>query len=269
MGERLGFRRPRSNEVVDIPHCPVLTPALNAVLKAARAHLADRLPLSSPLRLELWETDEGSLELGVSGLDAGHFRGFSVVGTPRIRVHIATQPVASASPLLLPFAQANRAQNRRLVAAVGAALALEPTDRLLDLYCGSGNFVLSLAGWVAQAVGVEAEGAAFRAASGMAPANVLLERARAEHALPRLLGHGERFSKVVLDPPRAGAAAVCERLLEAGAERIVYVSCDPATLARDLAILVRHGATLERVTPWDLMPQTAHVECVAVVRGRP
>src|SRR5262249_45257408 len=80
---------------------------------------------------------------------------------------------------------------------------------------------------------------------------------------------GERFDVVVLDPPREGAREVCRLLPRVGAGRIVYVSCDPMTLARDVKVLANHGYRIERLTPLDLMPQTFHVETVAVLTNIP
>jgi 23S rRNA (uracil1939-C5)-methyltransferase len=87
----------------------------------------------------------------------------------------------------------------------------------------------------------------------------------AARAVERLVAAGERFDVIVLDPPRAGAADVVARLQPLAAARIVYVSCDPMTLARDLATLQRHGFSAGVATPVDMMPQTWHIEVVATV----
>ncbi|MFO7168665.1 MAG: 23S rRNA (uracil(1939)-C(5))-methyltransferase RlmD [Chloroflexota bacterium] len=169
------------------------------------------------------------------------------------------------------FFQVNLAAAEALLGLVRAGLEVEAEDTrkasLLDLYCGAGTFALPLAGSVAEVVGVEEYGGAI--ADGRASAelsqitNVRFIQGRAEDVLPRLDGP---FDYAVLDPPRRGChPRALEQLIRLAPRRLVYVSCHPGTLARDLKILTAGGYRLLRCTPVDLFPQTAHVESVSVL----
>ena len=145
---------------------------------------------------------------------------------------------------------------------------------LIDLYCGVGFFGIELADAVESFVGVEfdqrAIAAARRNAAARGRSNGEFIAATVEAALPALL---QRFSPaasaVVLDPPRKGCLPETLALLrEQRPAQIIYISCHPATMARDLNILCRDGVfSVARVTPLDMFPQTQHVECVADVRA--
>ncbi|MGC8839400.1 MAG: class I SAM-dependent RNA methyltransferase [Anaerolineae bacterium] len=162
------------------------------------------------------------------------------------------------------FFQVNTEGAEALVALVREMLAPTGSERLLDLYCGVGLFGLALAETVAQVVGVEENPFSVRDARENAkglPHVQFLEGA-VEEVLPSL---EEPFDLAVVDPPREGLAPQALSLLARHPiARLVYVSCDPATLARDTHRLRRAGYHLERVQPVDLFPQTYHVECVAL-----
>jgi tRNA/tmRNA/rRNA uracil-C5-methylase (TrmA/RlmC/RlmD family) len=160
-----------------------------------------------------------------------------------------------------------------LVAAVRECLVNAGTRQLLDLYCGVGFFALELADQVERFVGVELDQKAVEAARVNAArrgaTNGEFLRARAEEALPELLTRvpaGE--TTVLVDPPRKGCArSMIEQWLEVRPAQIIYVSCQPATLARDLKRLTADGVyRLEQLTPLDMFPQTQHLECVADLR---
>ncbi len=160
------------------------------------------------------------------------------------------------------FFQVNTAGAEALVALVHDLLLPSGDDTLLDLFCGVGLFGLALAGQVGRVVGVESAPSAaadFRAnAAGLK--HVTLMEGKAQEVLARVEGS---VDLVVLDPPRAGAGErVVAEIARLGPRRIVYVSCDPATLARDARHLVDAGYGLDVVQPVDLFPQTFHVESV-------
>jgi 23S rRNA (uracil1939-C5)-methyltransferase len=166
------------------------------------------------------------------------------------------------------FTQVNSEINRRMVERVMEVLDPKPEDRLLDLYCGIGNFTLPMArraGWV---VGVEGSSEAIERARRNALRNRIynVEFHGADLTRPEACGAwaGAEYDRVLLDPSRAGAQEILERVLQWRARRIVYVSCNPATLARDAGILVhRHGYRLVRAGVMDMFPHTAHVESLA------
>jgi len=168
------------------------------------------------------------------------------------------------------FAQAHRAQAAAIQAHAEAAIAPKPGRRLLDVYAGSGALGLALAAAGAQVTAIEAFEPAADAALAAAREQHLdgfaVRAESAEAALPSLLIAGERFEAAVVNPPRRGLAPrVRDTLASLCSDRLVYVSCEPTTLARDLADLAWRGWRPVRLSPFDLMPLTAEVECVAVL----
>ncbi len=162
------------------------------------------------------------------------------------------------------FFQVNTAGAEALVALVRDYLTPSNDDTLLDLYCGVGLFGLSLADQVGRVIGVEADPSAAADFQYHAQEldHVELVEGKAKDVLPRL---GEPVDLVVLDPPRSGAGKqVVSEIARLGPRQIVYVSCDPATLARDARHLAECGYPLLVVQPIDLFPQTYHVESVAL-----
>ena len=168
----------------------------------------------------------------------------------------------------LDFTQVNADVNRSMVSQALALLEPQPNDRVLDLFCGLGNFTLPLARFAADVLGVEGvQWMVDRAAenakgNGVANARFLcadLTRPPAEH--PWLQAG---FDKVLLDPPRSGALDVLPAVVAARPSRVVYVSCNPATLARDAGYLAEHGYVLQAAGAMDMFPHTAHVEAMAL-----
>ena len=174
----------------------------------------------------------------------------------------------------LDFFQVNQALNRKMVARAVELLAPQPTDTVLDLFCGLGNFTLPLARQAAEVIGVEGDMAMVERARAAAHANdihntdyyacnLMAEDLGREPWLKR------RYDKILLDPPRAGAKEVIAHMGKLKANRIVYVSCDPATLARDAGELVNtHGYRLVGAGVMDMFPHTSHVESIAVFERR-
>ena len=168
------------------------------------------------------------------------------------------------------FFQVNRAQAERLYGAALEMARLEPSEAMLDAYCGVGTITLCMAKRCASALGVEILEPAVRDAILNARLNGLSHKttfhcADAAKLLPSLLSTGDQVDVVVLDPPRKGVdQSLTRALLASGVPRIVYVSCDPATLARDIGRL-SPMYRLERVQPVDMFPWTGHVECVVLM----
>lgn len=163
------------------------------------------------------------------------------------------------------FTQVNASVNRVLVSRAVRLLDPKPGERVADLYCGLGNFALPLARAGAAVLGLDANAALVARARENARANGLVAQFEiADLARPALARFGP-FEKLVLDPPREGAIAVANALPDAWPRRIVYVSCDPATLARDANVLVNvKGFRLVAAGVVNMFPHTAHVESVCL-----
>jgi 23S rRNA (uracil1939-C5)-methyltransferase len=167
------------------------------------------------------------------------------------------------------FFQVNRALTPGLGSTAVEMAEVQSGQRALDIYCGAGLFALTLARRGVRVTGVEAhQGAVVDARNnaerlGLSASFVVGDAGR---EIDRF-APGE-FNLVLLDPPRAGAAECVPGLLRLSPERIVYVSCDPATLARDVKALVQAGYELRRAVPLDMFPQTSHVETVVLLQHR-
>jgi 23S rRNA (uracil1939-C5)-methyltransferase len=169
------------------------------------------------------------------------------------------------------FFQTNTQQAERLFSLVADACELDGSETLLDLYSGTGAISLLLARRVRIVYGIEVAAAAVADAIRNARANGIdnctFLAGEVRHVLPDLVRQGVSASIVVADPPRAGFHPKALLALAAMAPaRIVYVSCNPSTLARDVADLARHGYRLEWVQPVDMFPQTPHIEAIARLR---
>jgi 23S rRNA (uracil1939-C5)-methyltransferase len=245
---KLGLYAGATRRLIVIDHCPQLEPELDAVLRAVAA--------ASPPDGEL------ALVRGIAGVAVGTERAWpgaaALVGHNGIVGVIAGadrygEPVVEIEPGLVggpwEFAQASVAGNAELIAIVRAALGAGP-GRLLELYAGGGNFTR---GFVADGWDVTASDVAGSPRPGF-------QIGTAGDVLARVAGP---VDAIVLDPPRTGAAEALAGIVRHAPRIIVYISCDPATLARDLERLVAAGYRAERAWPVDLMPQTAHVEVVS------
>jgi 23S rRNA (uracil1939-C5)-methyltransferase len=251
---RVGFRRGRSHELVATSECPILAPSLARALAQLAAH---------PPR--------GSGELDLA---CGDDRGASVSGArvPGFEERAITLRTPGGDVAISPrgFFQAHAGLRGALADAVFAAAGRGA--RALELHAGAGFFTLGLAAQFADLIAVESEPrAAADLRANLARAQrtnvqVLAQRAARALASPEVARLAPEV--VVLDPPRTGVgeseAAALARL---GARRIVYVSCDPATLARDLRILLASGYRLASCQGFDLFPQTPHLEALAVLHA--
>jgi 23S rRNA (uracil1939-C5)-methyltransferase len=163
------------------------------------------------------------------------------------------------------FFQVNTAQAERLVDLVGRYVDPQGNETLLDCFCGVGVFGLRLAGRVKRVIGVEESGSSIADArvNAAGVTNATFLHGQAQSVLPSL---SEPVHTVVLDPPREGCdPSVLKALANLAPRRIVYVSCDPSTLARDVGRLAEAGYVLCEVTPVDMFPQTYHIESVALM----
>ncbi len=163
------------------------------------------------------------------------------------------------------FCQVNLAQNRKLITTVCTMADIQPGEKVLDLYCGMGNFALPLAAFGADVYGIEGQGGAIRSARENADRTKLsarFDKSPVETACRRLAAEKHSFATVIIDPPRRGVPQLAETLAQLTTKKLIYVSCDPATLMRDLLSLYKAGFTVTAFQPVDMFPQTHHIESV-------
>ncbi len=168
------------------------------------------------------------------------------------------------------FFQVNTIGAEALVELVRGYADVQPGDTVLDAYCGVGLFALALAERAAAVIGIESAPSACEdfAHNAADLEHVELHEGAVDAVLPILVAQGQHADVVVMDPPRSGAGeAVIRQIAAMRPRRIVYISCDPATLARDSVFLSAAGYTLAEAQPVDLFPQTYHIETVALWRA--
>jgi 23S rRNA (uracil1939-C5)-methyltransferase len=297
-GVLVGFHEKKSSYVADMSSCEVLPERISALIPELRL-LIERLSVRERLpQIELAsaESERGPVDVLLlrilAPLSADDER--ELVAFARLhRVDFWLQPGGPASmhpfggaaarlAYALPdfdvrfefdpgdFTQVNAEMNRVLVRRAIALLDPRPGERIADFFCGLGNFTLPIARRGAEVVGVEGNASLVRRAGQNAAANGLSARASFATAnlfatSPDALAALGVFDKALIDPPREGAIELVKALPDTGLHRIVYVSCNPATLARDAALLVNtRGYTLRAAGIANMFPHTAHVESVAV-----
>jgi 23S rRNA (uracil1939-C5)-methyltransferase len=289
----VGFRELDGRFIADIARCEVLVPQVGARI-GELAELVGSLEAKEQIaQIELSAGDDVTVlvfrNLAPLGEDDrarlrefGRRSGLTIYLQPgdNASVH-PLDPGALALRFALPayevdfefrpldFVQVNGEMNRRMVDHALALLDPQPADRVLDLFCGLGNFTLPLARRAGRVVGVEGEpGLVQRARDNAARLGIGNVEFHAADLAKDLRGQPwvkDGFDKLLLDPPRTGADAAIPQLPLEPVRRIVYVSCHPGSLARDAGILVReHGYRLEAAGVMDMFPHTAHVESIAL-----
>jgi len=278
----LGFFARGTNKLVVIQSCLVAAPALEQAFQTLRRVAGEqREPLSRFASAELRvasDEQRPSLRLEPRGeLEIAAFRRLQSALGSDFELSAAGRSGSPVQRFALPenvtlhapanaFTQVNWAVNELLVGAVVAGARARGARTFCDLYAGAGNFTLPLLAAGLRGVAVEGHGPALHAGEQAAREQGLagdFVAGEVGGALARLARGGRRFDLVVLDPPRAGAREVLERLANVAASAIAYVACDPVTLARDLKWLAAHGFELGQVTAYDMFPQTHHFETLA------
>jgi len=291
-GMAIGFYRQGSHFVVDIDQCRLVAPKLQRMLDLMRCELPLAPETGCIPQVDIACGDDGALRIilhvlpegrqllfpwlqdfarrnGINAciqsgrkdtLDVIHGTGDLLVTVDRPELSLRYGPGG--------FVQVNSVQNQSMVAGVLELLEPRGSERVLDLFCGMGNFSLPLArraGWV---IGVEDYAPSIASARANAEANdihnVEFHAADATSFMARF--HSNEVDLVVLDPPRTGCHQVARDLLKVRPRKILYVSCDPATLARDLIPLVHGGYEVVAGQPIDLFPQTWHIESLTLLR---
>ncbi|GGY65083.1 23S rRNA (uracil(1939)-C(5))-methyltransferase RlmD [Cellvibrio zantedeschiae] len=291
----LGFRKRNSKQLVQVDLCGVLAPELNRLLAPLKIWLTELRAAEAVTHLELIQAEQKtavvlrhvqplhevdlqhlttlSNQLNFSAwLQGGEAHQLQDVNgqdvDPRLTYSLANYALElDFHPQ--DFIQVNPDVNAQMVAQALQLLALKGDERVLDLFCGIGNFTLPLARKCAEVIGIEAVDSMVQRgrenASKMGITNVQFMAANlltmTEHRLNQTCG---KIDAVLLDPPRDGAKEIIDKLPQLSPKRIVYVSCNPATLARDAKVLVAAGYQLDSVGVLDMFPHTAHVESMAL-----
>jgi len=300
----VGFRERRSSLIAELQRCEVLAPPVDALIVPLGAlitqlSIRERLPqievavadnavalvlrvLEPPSAADLASLRDFEARHGVRlYLQSGGLDSTVALSEPAQRLFYTLPDAGDAPPdtgleiefLPTDFIQVNASVNRELVAASARLLELQPDSQLLELYCGLGNFSLPLARRAARVVGVDGDaGLVARARdnarrNGIANAEFIsadLSSDAAATAWPE-----RAYTHVLLDPPRAGAGAMLAPIARLAPQRVLYVSCNPQSLAQDIGRLVHeHGFELLAAGVVDMFPHTAHVESIALLAPR-
>jgi 23S rRNA (uracil1939-C5)-methyltransferase len=285
----LGFYAWRTHRVVSVKDCPLLHPLANRILSGLNRYLRERKEIHlrgadiqvSPdesrgvvsLRVEgPWDNEE----MEEIGSEVPEIKGIVVKGKerapwgePNLRYE---GPEMGGKKLLLQadgksFIQVNPDQNRNLIAKVLEWADLKKDEKAIDLFCGSGNLTLPLALKGGKVWGVDQDEGAIDSARENARRNLIKNctfwAGTAEEGIGRVKRETRSADLVVLDPPRVGAHSALDPLVSLRPRKILYVSCEPPTLARDLAHLVSLGYNVKKIQPLDMFPQTYHIEVIA------
>ncbi len=291
----IGFHKMQSHELVEIKHCPLAAPALNTAL--LNLHNTGLLPelaqfcrqielVCSPAddavvvaTMHLSSARQPPKALQERILNQAGMRGIAFQSRKKTTflpkpVLLQQQFSAGSQAYTLSwdsrcFFQVNPEQNRQLVDLVMDHAGAVSGKTILDLFCGMGNFSIPLALAGAEVTGIELNKFAIHAARANAD-NAVIENSDFTAAdvgrhLQQLVNKKARFDIVVLDPPRQGLGRETQLLPQLQPEKILYISCDPATLTRDLQTLIREGYGLKSAIPVDMFPHTHHIECLAVL----
>jgi len=318
---RIGFFRHQSHSIVTVTSCPLARSEINTVLHGLRSSpvVFELLRFSRSVEL-LFNPGTGKvivllhtnrrprptdrilteqLSNEITGIEEllfhvqghgffGRENGFKKPTLPPFLEFNLPASVTGVAELVLTweaggFCQVNLDQNQNLIRTVLTLARPGPRDRILDLYCGMGNFSLPLSLFGAMVSGLDGQGSSIRSAKKNAALNqrrlgkpeneswflnLNFKKISVPEGIGQLTRRGGKFDLLLLDPPRQGAAAIIPELPVLGADRLVYISCDPATMARDLAALTQTGYLVSHLQPVDMFPQTHHLETVTLLEKR-
>jgi 23S rRNA (uracil1939-C5)-methyltransferase len=285
--QRIGFFRRGSYDLVEVENALLIHPLIDRTLKSVRT-LSEDLPPLSEIHINASPSGEVHLLLHSEQSSLPSLDGFFEKLRQRVPEVIGLTGFANRkkaftlgrNELALEvegltlkategnFFQVNWEQNRNMVRTVLDFAALRGNETVLDLYCGIGNFALPLAKKAKTVVGIESGYSAIEDAKANAKLNNITNAEfiadDLQKGLKTLIQRKMRADVIVLDPPRAGATLkTLERVLAFVPDKVVYVSCNPSTLARDLKFFHLFGFRLDRLQPVDMFPYTYHIECVA------
>jgi len=292
----VGFREKNGRYITDIENCPILHPGVGNKIKALRTliqslehkqdipqievaigdhnialvirHLTDLTDQELNALSDFAKQENFDLYLQPGGLKTIH----KIYPKNSSELLSYTLPKHGVELFFHPtnFTQVNPAINQKMIDRVIDFFDIQPDDEILDLFCGLGNFTLPLAKYAKQVIGVEGEHSLVERAQQNAKHNQLenveFHVANLAEPLPAYAWVKRQYDKILLDPPRSGAIALIPYLAKFNAKTIIYISCNPATLARDVGLLVHeHGYQLQKTGIMDMFPHTGHVESIAVL----
>lgn len=288
---KIGFRGLSSQNIVPINHCHVLTPALQKVFQALQERLSTLSWGAKIGHIELLEDDLGvsvllRLTADISVAEQSDFDVWcrqhdwqpywqkrdqqkAQVAADALRRYQIDQLTLEYHPQ--DFIQVNAQMNQKMVSQAMDWLRIEPSDVVLDLFCGVGNFSLPLSRTAGKVIGVELHQSMVDAAQRNAELNQLTNTSFVAADLTQpitkaLMKLG--VTKVLLDPPRAGALECLDAIIKMAPQQILYVSCNASTLARDAEYLVAKGYTVVKAGLMDMFPQTSHVEAMMLLQKK-
>lgn len=286
-----GFYRSRSRYVVAVDQCPIMDKRLNQLMADFRALFNGSVFAADIPQVDLAVDDNGKCVAVVhylgekrSGLidllcrfslDVDLLVQFGsktdmkrICGDGMLEIHV-DNPTIHLNYSAGSFAQINLKQNKVLVDILMTAYPWRKDQRVLELFCGMGNLSFPLARRVKHLVGIEESAPSIRMAQNNSRKNAITNLTFSASAAEDAVNSGiddDHYDMVVLDPPRTGAFSVIEYLVAAGIPDILYVSCDPQTLARDLKPLVHCGYHIVSTQPIDMFPQTHHCESITLLQ---
>jgi 23S rRNA (uracil1939-C5)-methyltransferase len=290
-GALIGFRERRSTYVADMTSCEVLPPRVSALIAPLRElvgglSIHDRIPQIEVaigaevvvLVVRILEPLNSQNEMALRAFADAHGVQFWLqpAGPDSARPFhpLDAPPLYYALPEFglrvyfgpTDFTQVNHAVNEILVRRALALLAPRPGERILDLFCGLGNFALPIAACGAEVIGIEGHAGLVERARRNAAANDLVAQFQVANLFePSVCAALPRCDAMLVDPPREGAIEVVKALGDEGPGKLVYVACDPAALARDAGVLVNvKGYRLAAAGVVNMFPHTAHVESIAL-----
>lgn len=290
----LGFREINGRMITAGKHCPILHPKFCELFEPLSKlithltiadkipqlelaagdqqsaiifrHMADFQPTDLTAITDFAQTHDLHIYLQPKGPDSIH-KLYPIDSEPRLNYCLPEYGIDMAF-FPTDFTQVNMAINRKLIQKAIELLDLAPDETVLDLFCGLGNFTLPLAKYCKKVVGVEGCEAmvkrGYENASRNQINNVEFHKADLFEAIEQATWCKPHYQKLLLDPPRTGAQTLVEHIKQIDPNRIVYVSCNPATLARDAKILTEQGYRLHSAGIIDMFPHTSHVESIAV-----
>lgn len=302
-GRSCGFRKYHSHDIIPVKECLIARVEINNAFRELSQHQAYFRLLANTVELELlWNPLSAKVSALFHLIrkprpaDFSYAAELSGTSSSLERIFFSGQqfPLVAAYPAacnntmgitydntngdmhpftlhweVAGFCQVNLEQNQHLIQLVSEFASLQKHETVLDLFCGAGNFSIPLAAAAKSLMGIEGQGGAIRSAKANSTLadldNTTFSKRPIHEACEELTSAGKSFDCMVIDPPRQGIPGLARKLYALCRRRMVYISCDPATLCRDLVDLQNAGFDIKRIQPVDMFPQTHHIETVVLL----